>query len=225
MQKTLCLMVMACSMLAFAADNTKKPQTTNTANQPQKVQNQPVLAPQAKNNLPAVQEQHKVVVRRVFDELFSQGRYESINEIYSPNCIVHNNNQTHRLEEAVAEGKGWRVAAPDLLMTANNMIVNGDFVTVDWTAQGTNSGRGNGMPASGKHIMVRGKSRFHLVNGKIAEVWNQYDRDELFRQAGVPKKVGHLLNMTQDYLWALNSMLPDKDLVAVSVESTISSIF
>jgi hypothetical protein len=42
-----------------------------------------------------------------------------------------------------------------------------------------------------------------MVNGKIAEVWNNYDRDSLFRQMGVNPKVGHLYDMTQDFIAAV----------------------
>jgi predicted ester cyclase len=147
-------------------------------------------------------EQHKVVVRRVFEELFSQGRYESIDQIYLPNCQVHTRGRNQRLQEAVAEGKGWRNAAPDLVMTANQMSVQGDIVTVSWTARGTHTGRGNGLAKpTGKPIFIRGTSRFRMANGKIAEVWNDYDRNEIYRQVGVPPKIGQLYEAGQD-LWA-----------------------
>jgi predicted ester cyclase len=146
-------------------------------------------------------EQHKVVVRRVFEELFSQGRYEAINEIYLPNCQVHTRGRNQGLQEAVAEGKGWRNAAPDLVMMANQLSVQGDIVTVSWTARGTHTGRGNGLTKpTGKPIFIRGTSRFRMANGKIAEVWNDYDRNEIYRQVGVPPKVGQLYEAGQD-LW------------------------
>jgi len=147
-------------------------------------------------------EQHKVVVRRVFEELFSQGRYEAINEIYLPNCQVHTRGRNQGLQEAVAEGKGWRNAAPNLVMTPNQMSVQGDIVTVSWTARGTHTGRGNDLvKPTGKPILIHGTSRFRMVNGKIAEVWNDYDRNEIYRQVGVPPRIGQLYEAGQD-LWA-----------------------
>jgi hypothetical protein len=81
------------------------------------------------------------------------------------------------------------------------MSVQGNIVTVQWTARGTNTGRGNGlMKPTGKRILIHGSSRFRVVNGKIAEVWNEYERDEVFRQLGVNPTVGHLFDASQA-LW------------------------
>jgi predicted ester cyclase len=157
-------------------------------------------------------ERHKIVVRRVFDELFSQGRYEGIDQIYAPNCQVHTGNRTEGLQQAVADGKGWRSAAPDLVMTAHQMSVQGDIVTVSWTARGTHTGRGNGLnKPTGKPILIHGTSRFRMVDGKIAEVWNDYDRNEIYRQVGVSPKLGQLYEAGQDFWAAVNRFFSGHD--------------
>ncbi len=75
-------------------------------------------------------EQNKLVARRVFDDLFTAGRYGEIDQIYDRNCKVHFGNRSESLDQAVAEGKGWRSAAPDLVMTADQITVSGDVVNV-----------------------------------------------------------------------------------------------
>jgi len=150
-------------------------------------------------------EQHKTVTRRVFDDLFTRGRYEAIPEIYTRDCVVHHNNKTTSLDAAVSEGKGWRSAAPDLQMTPDQMTVDGDIVTVSWTARGTHTGKGNGLVRpTGKHILVHGTSRFRIVDGKIAEVWNNYDRSEVFRQLGVSPTISFLYDKAEDVQLAFN---------------------
>ncbi|HKF21709.1 MAG TPA: ester cyclase [Candidatus Angelobacter sp.] len=196
--RTLCLICLAaiiCGGLLAAVGEQTRPKNQI-----------PTPGTQAKPGIPAGNqaspEQHKVVVRRVFEELFSQGRYESINEIYLPNCQVHTRGRNQGLQEAVAEGKGWRNAAPNLVMTVNQISVQGDIVTVSWTARGTHTGRGNDLvKPTGKPILIHGTSRFRMANGKIAEVWNDYDRNEIYRQVGVPPKIGQLYEAGQD-LWA-----------------------
>jgi predicted ester cyclase len=132
-------------------------------------------------------EQNKIVARRVFDDLFTQGRYGEINQIYASNCTVHFGNRTEGLAQSVEEGKGWRSAAPDLVMTADQITANGDMVTVNWTARGTHTGSGHGLKPTGRHLLIHGTSRFRLENGKIVEAWNSEYSDELFRQLGVSK--------------------------------------
>jgi predicted ester cyclase len=143
--------------------------------------------PEPNTRAVASAEQNKTVSRRVFDDLFTQGRYSEINQIYASSCTVHFGNRTEGLAQAVEEGKGWRSAAPDLVMTADEITANGDMVSVSWTARGTHTGSGHGLKPTGKHILIRGSSRFRLENGKIVEAWNSEYRDELFRQIGVSK--------------------------------------
>lgn len=150
-------------------------------------------------------EQQKAVTRRVFDDLFSRGRYEAISEIYARDCVVHHNNKTTSLDAAVSEGKGWRSAAPDLQMTPDEMTVQGDIVSVSWTARGTHTGKGNGLVRpTGKRILVHGASRFRIVDGKIAEVWNNYDRNEIFRQLGISPTMAFLYDKAEDLQLAFN---------------------
>jgi len=184
-------------------------QTRPNTKVPGKVAMPPTSAPAQNPN--AVEERNKVVVRKVFDDLFSHGRYEEIPQIYARNCVVHHDNKTSKLDESIAEGKGWRAAAPDMVMTANKIDISGDMVMVDWTAHGTNTGKGNGVPATGKRFVIHGNSRFRLVNGQIVEVWNNYSRDELFRQLGVNPTLGHLYEKTQELVAAVNRYFAGND--------------
>jgi steroid delta-isomerase-like uncharacterized protein len=140
----------------------------------------------AQNN----EEQNKQIVRHVFDDLWGRGRYELIDRLYSANCVVHSPGlKGNSLNEAVEEGKSFRTAAPDAGITATKIQAHGDIVTVEWTATGKNTGRDGGIPATGKSVRIRGNSTFRLANGKILEVTNNYDQNELFRQLGVnPRK-------------------------------------
>jgi predicted ester cyclase len=146
-------------------------------------------------------EQDKVVVRRVFDDLLSKGRYELVDTLYTRDCPVHAGNKSSKLEEAVAEGKGWRDAAPNLRMTIGEMSTRGDKVLVSWTAMGAQTGQGNGLRSSGKRFVIHGRSEFRVVNGRIAEVWNHWDRDDLYRQVGVNPKLGRLFDRLLE-LWS-----------------------
>ena len=171
------------------------------------VQKRPPAPFRLPGQVQASPEQHKAVTRRVFDDLFNRGRYESISEIYSRDCVVHHNNKITSLDQAVSEGKGWRSAAPDLQMTPDAMTVQGDIVTVSWTAKGTHTGKGNGLVRpTGKRFLMHGASRFRIVDGKIAEVWNDYDRNELFRQLGVPPTMAFLYEQTEDVRLAFNQI-------------------
>ena len=193
---TICLAMLALSIAAIA----QKARTVEP-------QRRPAVEPKVRPNLQA-DEQNKAVVRQVFDDLFTRGRYDLIAKIYTRDCVVHhNNNRDYKLEETVAEGKGWRSAAPDLQMTADRMTVEGNIISVSWTARGTHTGRGNGlMKPTGKHILVHGNSRFRVVNGKIAEVWNNYNRNDVFHQLGVSPTMAYFYEETEDLRLAVSRL-------------------
>jgi len=152
-------------------------------------------------------EQMKQVVHRVFNDLFNSGRYEAIPEIYANNCVVHEANKSVPIDHSVAEGKNFRSAAPDLRLTPGEMTVQGDIVTVSWTSRGSHTGKANGlMRPTGKHFQVSGTSRFRIENGKIVEIWNNWDRNDLFRQIGVSPTAAYLYDKAEDVLLSLEQV-------------------
>jgi len=179
----------------------------------------PAPGPQARpGQTQANPEQNKLVARRAFDDLFTAGRYGEIDQIYDRNCTVHFGNRSESLDQAVAEGKGWRSAAPDLVMTADQITVNGDMVTVVWSARGTHTGQGHGLKPTGKHINVRGRSEFRFANGKIVEARNDDYRPELFRQLGVPPTQAWLYEKGEDIWLAVRHFFSRAEPVSASVQ-------
>jgi len=154
-------------------------------------------------------EQNKATARRVFEELFTQGRYGEVNQIYAQNCRFQFGGRSEGLSQAVAEGRGWKSAAPDLVMTANQITANGDEVTVNWTAHGTHTGQGHGLKPTGKHVNMRGRTTFRFANGKIVEANSDDYQPELFRQLGVSKTTASMVDSTQRVWAALAQIFPD----------------
>src|SRR5262249_10751316 len=216
LSRALCLVVAVSSVWMLAATPAEQvkpaatPNKTVIPSQPAPAsQNKPATVPTS--HPPVSTEQNKAVVQRGFTDLFNHGRYEAISQLYTPDCVVHHGGKNSRLGESVAEGKGWRMASPDMQMISESSQGNGDFVMVQWTVQGTHTGHGNGLQPSGKRFMLHGSSRFRLLNGKISEVWNEYDRDNLFRQLGVSPKVGNLYIMGQEFLLAMDRFFTTSD--------------
>jgi len=128
-------------------------------------------------------ENNKATARRVFDDLWTGGRYELVNSMYEPNAMVHLGNETIPLSQAVADGKEWRSAFPDLVVRANQVTGNGNNVDVRWSAHGSNKAPGKGLPGKGKPASIHGTSKFRFDNqGKIAEVWVNWNENDLRRQ-------------------------------------------
>ena len=144
---------------------------------------------------------NQLPVRALYEEMFSRGRYELTGQVFHSTCPVHFGNRHIRLDEAVAEGKGWRAAAPNLQMTIDQISEDGDMVHVAWTARGTHTGHGHGLKPTGRMVLVKGKSQFKVMNGKIIEAWNEEYRPEVFRQLGVSRPGSFMLLLALS-LWS-----------------------
>ena len=131
------------------------------------------------------QEKNKAVARRVFDKIFNQGKFEVADEIYAKDFVNHGETRDINLKEDQDAARGWKSAAPDLKMTVELMVAEGDLVTVLWSAAGTNTGTGNGLPATGKFIRGRGITIWRIKDGKIREEWTAFNMLKLMQGLGL----------------------------------------
>ena len=130
-------------------------------------------------------DKNKAVVRRVFTEILSQGKFDVAAEIYAKDFVNHETTKDLNFDESQAVDHGWRAAFPDLELTVEREIAEGDFVTVLWRGRGTNTGSGNGLNATGKRAEGRGISIFRVVDGRIKEEWTETSQLLILRQLGL----------------------------------------
>ncbi len=117
---------------------------------------------------------NKAIARRVFLEIFNQGRLDVARQIYAPDFVNHGVSRDAGLEEDQAAVRGWRQAAPDLIMSIDIALAEGDLVSVAWHGVGTNTGSGNGYNASGRRMKIRGITIWRIERGRIREEWTQF---------------------------------------------------
>jgi steroid delta-isomerase-like uncharacterized protein len=130
-------------------------------------------------------EQRKAVARRVFDEIFNQGRFEVAAQIYAPDFVNHGLQRDFNLKEDQEAARGWKAAAPDLHTEIRKILADGEYVTVLWYAEGTNTGTGNGLPATGKKMGTTGITIWRIADGRIREEWSQFDVSGLLVRLGL----------------------------------------
>lgn len=125
---------------------------------------------------------NKEVARRVYEDGLSRGVFTAP---YTDDFVGHGGSTTFTHEDGMKEAKGWRSAFPDLIVKVDIMVAEGDLVAVRWTARGTNTGTGNGIPATGRKVQVSGTAIFRFVDGKIAEEWTSANTLGLMKQLGL----------------------------------------
>jgi steroid delta-isomerase-like uncharacterized protein len=86
---------------------------------------------------------------------------------------------------------GWNV-------TIEEMIAEGDRVVVRWTSHGVHKGETHGLPPTGRRVTNSGVNIFRIADGKIAEVWDIWDRLWLWQQLGVLPELREAIARARD---------------------------
>jgi steroid delta-isomerase-like uncharacterized protein len=133
----------------------------------------------------SLQEQNKALAKRAFEELLSKGKFELAEQLYAKDFVNHGIHRDISFGEDQAALKGWHQAFPDLTIVPEKLIAEGDLVTIYWIARGTNTGAGNGLPATGKKAEQSGITIWRIANGKIKEEWSAFDQLSLMQQLGL----------------------------------------
>ena len=132
-------------------------------------------------------EQNKSVVRRWIEEGWNKGNLAVIDQVYIPNYVQHEPApETVNSSEALKHYVGaYRTAFPDLNLSIEDLIAEGDKVVWRFKSSGHQSGPFMGMPATGKSGSITGIVIFRLENDRIAEAWVNIDALGLLQQLGV----------------------------------------
>ncbi len=118
-------------------------------------------------------------------DLFQAGNLEVAGEILTPDFVAHVNGQEHRgVEGARQLATAIRTAFPDIRISHHEAIVSGNRVALRWTSDGTQHGDYLWVQPTGRRIHFEGLDLIHLRDGKIAEVWTEYDNLSVLQQVG-----------------------------------------
>ena len=132
-------------------------------------------------------EEIKAMVRRELEELYGAGNLDVADEIVAAEFVGHDSAMPDPIrgpagvKEAVT---GYRTAFPDLRMTIEAQVAEGDLVATRWKATGTHQGELFGIGPTGKQATVTGTSMTRVSGGKIAEDWTNWDTLGLLQQLG-----------------------------------------
>lgn len=135
------------------------------------------------------QQDAATLMRRWFDEIWNQGRIESVDELLAQDAVMWGTGRPDQSSRGGAEFKEFyhrqRSATPDVKITLDQVVQEGDTAFARWTATMTHTGEGFGVAPTNQTITLSGMSACRASNGKIVEGWNNWDQVGLARQLGV----------------------------------------
>jgi len=131
---------------------------------------------------------NKTIVSRIWNEIWNCGALHVVDEVIATDYVGHIPVMPGPVQGADAFKAmivAYRTAYPDVHLTVDDLLADGDKVVARWTTRGTNTGNLMGMPATGKQIELPGISVFRIVNGKVAEEWEGFDSLGMMLQLGM----------------------------------------
>lgn len=137
-------------------------------------------------------EQSKAVYRRFLDLGFNTGDFAALGEVLAPNYVDHDAPPgIPPGPEGIALLLGtYRAAFPDVHMTVEAQVAEGEMVATRYTFRGTHRGNLMGIAPTGKQVTMTGTTITRIVDGKMVEAWVNYDLLGLLQQVGVVPPMG-----------------------------------
>ena len=132
-------------------------------------------------------EENKAIVRRFWEE-FNKGNLAIVDELCAADFVWHapgGLQQVRGPERLKRILTGFSTTFPDLFVTIEDLIAEGDKVVVRSTRTGTHRGEYRGMAATGKQVTWTWVSICRIEGGKIVEEWDEGDHLSVMQQMGV----------------------------------------
>jgi steroid delta-isomerase-like uncharacterized protein len=135
-----------------------------------------------------MEEANKALARRFYAELWNKGNFAAAPEFLHPDHFDHNPPLPGlpQGDEGVIQMIGtFRAAFPDLEMSVDEIIAEGDRVAERLTLRGTHTGTFQSIPATGRRISVTSVNVCRIEDGLVRERWGNADDVALMEQIGL----------------------------------------
>jgi len=113
----------------------------------------------------------KTIVKNYIEKVINTGDVGIITRFISHDYVEIYNNKRFSIgiEGAIEHIKGVRNTYPDLKLSIDNQIEEGDFVATCYTMRGTHTGSWMGIKPTGKKMEVTGVNIDKIIENKIVE--------------------------------------------------------
>lgn len=130
----------------------------------------------------------KNLAMRANKEIWNKGNFQILNEIFTVDFVQHflpSGSDIKGTEELRRHTEALFKGFPDWTETVNLIVAEGDYVMLQYTSTGTQTGQFMDIPPTGKKIQISEITIFRIAGGKIAEQWLLPDILSLNLQLGL----------------------------------------
>jgi steroid delta-isomerase-like uncharacterized protein len=133
-------------------------------------------------------EENKALVRHAYEETNKgkEATMAALEELYAPAYVYHGPGVFGDMDRAAMKQMmaAFFTAFPDMHVTVEDLIAEGDKVVSRYTFRGTHQGEIMGVPTTGKVVTLTGIIISRVAGGKVVEDWESVDMLGFLQQLG-----------------------------------------
>jgi predicted ester cyclase len=134
---------------------------------------------------PSPQAQNKSVVLKFEDQFKNKANHDIVDELTMPTYQAHGIGPAPLDRAGMKQlGKAIVTAFPDVHVTIDSVVAEGDLVVTRCSVAGTHKGPFQGIPATGRAIRFTEMHMYRLAQSKIVEQWSNIDVLAILAQLG-----------------------------------------
>jgi len=119
-------------------------------------------------------EANKALVRRYYNEVVNERKLAVIDELFAPGFTARASNYPPVGLDQFRQALGMsHNSFPDLKITVEDQIAEGDKVVTRWTARATHKGSFIGIEPTGKTLTLTAIHIHRVADNRIAELWEE----------------------------------------------------
>lgn len=130
----------------------------------------------------------KQLVLRLYDEVYSGGKVNTLDQYFS-NTVKFHDQAFPNFKPGLANLREWETAYwtafPNKRASVEDLLIAGDKIVVRWNCKGSHEGEFNGTAATHRKFNISGISIYQFANDRICEVWQSWDTLALYEQLNI----------------------------------------
>jgi len=134
---------------------------------------------------PTADEDGTATFRQAIERGWNQGDLAAMDELFAADHVEHQVGIEPGREGVKGSIRYLRTAFPDLHLTIESTVADGDRVWTRISATGTHLGPFMGAPATGRPFRIEIIDIVRVVDGRIVEHWGVADRLSVVQQLGI----------------------------------------
>ena len=128
--------------------------------------------------------ENKLLARRLLEEVVNAGAADRLPDFLAQDYVARDIGVSG-IERAREHLLTFRHCYPDMVLTVEGQVAEGDIAVTWFVMRGTHLGAIAGVPASGRRITLRGVNVQRIRSGRIVEHWGGSNSLEALLEIGV----------------------------------------